>query len=348
MQKLKLIILLFVYITTINNVSASELTGAISENNISKIQELMNKGVNVNEKDQHGFTPLIIATGLGNKKIVEILLKSGADSNILENQMGTSALHKVSQSGNIEIAELLLEHGAFINLQSPTTGHTPLIDAIWHEKEGLVKYFLSHDANPDIVASDGFTALNTALKTNNPKVFISLLENNKKRREKHTASLKLFNAVKERKLNKAKDLISKGCDLNKRALNGMNPLLQASLQGDAEIVEALLNKGADISIKDYAMRATPAHKAGYIGHPEVMKLLIKYGVDINAQGPYNGYTALHDAIWHRHSETAKILIEAGARLDLKTHNGKTPTELASELGFYEIEKMIREKGFHLN
>ena len=345
MQGLKKIflVILFFFFAFGNPAIANDLTDAIYRDDLNNVEMLIKKGFDIDKKNKEGFTPLIIAAGLGNEKIVKVLLDAGADVNLLEDKMGTSALHKASQSGNVEIAKLLLSHGAFINLQAPTNGHTPLIDAIWHEKPELVTYLLEQMANPDIIASDGFTALNIVGRTNNSKLFESILIEHNKQKENYAKSLKLFNAVKQKDLGLTKKLISQGMDLNQRAENGMNPLLQAALQGNADIVKALLEAGADIKIVDFAMKSTPGHKAGYMGHPDVMKLLIKYGLDINAQGPYNGYTALHDAIWHHHSETVKVLVDSGTNLNLKTNNGKTPLELAKEFEFNDVVKIIGDK-----
>jgi len=90
-------------------------------------------------------------------------------------------------------------------------------------------------------------------------------------------------------------------------------------------------------------KATPGHKAGYQGQAEVAKLLVADNrLELNAQGPYNGYTALHDAIWHGRTETVKVLLDAGARLDLRTHTGHTPLELAIHYGYQDIETLIRK------
>ncbi len=58
---------------------------------------------------------------------------------------------------------------------------------------------------------------------------------------------------------------------------------------------------------------------------------------------YNGLTALHDAIWHGHIKAAKVFIDANARLDLRSHTGKTPLEEAIEYGYKEIAALLQER-----
>ena len=327
----------------------NELTQAVRNNDIAKVEELIKQGFDVNKKDDQGFTPLIISAGLGNAKIVKLLIDAGADVNLCESQMGASPLHKAAQSGSVEIAEMLIAKGAVIDFQNSSLGHTPLMDAIWHEKEDLVKDLLKKGAKTDIVASDTWTVFTAANKSNDRTKYRAILTTAGAVEQPATPqtndpNLELFNAVKANDLAKVKELIKKGgIDLNQRA-NGLTPLLRAAIDGSTDIVKVLLEAGADLNAIDLKMKSTAAHKAAYMGRPEVMKLLIKAGIDKNAQGPYNGYTPLHDAIWHGHQdghrETIHILLEAGVRLDLRTHNGKTPLELAKELGFDDIVKMI--------
>jgi ankyrin repeat protein len=116
------------------------------------------------------------------------------------------------------------------------------------------------------------------------------------------------------------------------------------MYGHAEVVAVLLEAGADPRIVDRGnMLATPGHKAGYMGHAAVARLLVADPrFEIDAQGPYNGFTALHDAVWHGHRETAEVYVAAGARLDLRSHYGTTPLEMARQYGYADIVALLEE------
>ena len=106
-------------------------------------------------------------------------------------------------------------------------------------------------------------------------------------------------------------------DVNVVSVDGFTPLMIASQDGRVDLVEVLLEAGADARIVDPLMKATPGHKAGYRGHADVARVLCQASnLELDAQGPYNGYTALHDAVWHGHLEPARCFVQAGARLDL--------------------------------
>ena len=117
----------------------------------------------------------------------------------------------------------------------------------------------------------------------------------------------------------------------------------AAYKGYTEIVEKLLEAGADITAVDPGMKATALHAAAYAGRTEAARVLIAYKIDIDKQGPYNGYTALHDAIWQNNIETAKVIIEAGASLEIKSKDGQTALDLAKAKGRKEIVALLEQK-----
>ncbi|MDG4548853.1 MAG: ankyrin repeat domain-containing protein [Candidatus Contendobacter sp.] len=153
----------------------------------------------------------------------------------------------------------------------------------------------------------------------------------------------LMNAVKRNDLTRVKELIGQGADIDAPDASGDVPLIMAAYQGHTEIVQALLEAGADVTAVDPGMKATALHAAAYAGRTGAARLLIAHGIDIDKQGPYNGYTALHDAIWQNHIETAKVIIEAGADLTLKSHDGQTPLEFARAKKQKELIALLEGK-----
>ena len=105
--------------------------------------DLIKRGADVNKRGPLPYTLLMIAAGRGYVQLTDLLLSAGADVYALDSTLGASALHKAAQSGVVDVVRLLLDHGAFINLQSATVGHTPLIDAVWAKKPGMVTFCLS-------------------------------------------------------------------------------------------------------------------------------------------------------------------------------------------------------------
>lgn len=337
-----------VFACAIAGIWATPLTDAVQRNDLVAAERLLRDGAYVDAKDIAGYTPLMIAAGLGNFQMVELLLTAGADVNILDTRMGASALHKAAQGGVVPVAELLVRRGAFIDLAAPTHGHTPLMDAVWHRKPQMVEYLLSQGADAEMAGRDGSTARQWA-EWGNHRDILSILDRYQADQQNYVREQKIFSAIEANDVEAVKDLIARGIDVNQKAKyrvspkisRGETPLLLASRLGYAEIVGLLLDAGANPRIVDWLMKSTVLHKAGYMGRAEIILPLVEKGGEIDAQGPYNGYTALHDATWHGHLAAVKALIAAGARRDLKGHDGATPWDLAVAYCYPEIAEVLR-------
>ncbi|MCL4361832.1 ankyrin repeat domain-containing protein [Candidatus Dependentiae bacterium] len=89
-----------------------------------KVKALIRAGVNVNSRAQDGETALFTACKYGFKKIVKILLASGADPNI-DNEY-TSPIHEACFNCYPEIVKLLIKAGADVNLKPAKLQLIPL------------------------------------------------------------------------------------------------------------------------------------------------------------------------------------------------------------------------------
>lgn len=75
------------------------------------------EGVDPDELDAYGYTPLLNAAAMGRTNAVESLIKSGADAN-LHGPFGFTPLHAAAQNGHRETVEVLLKAGADVNSQN--------------------------------------------------------------------------------------------------------------------------------------------------------------------------------------------------------------------------------------
>lgn len=306
--------------------------------------DLLREGADVNHRDPaSGLSPLMIAAGRGDAGLVRLLIDARADVLTADSRAGATALHKACQGGSLEVVRALVEAGAFIDAVAPTTGHTPLMDALWYKFPDLAKYLLDHGAGLNLSTHYGFSLkehFEYELNVNTTgKDLLLTAERYLKERQNSDQALaagqRLMAAVVGGDADLTRSLLAGGAAVDARfpLVNGFNdghtPLLVAAREGKTDIARMLLESGADVNATEPTFGAVPLHKAVYNGHTAMTALIASWpGTDLDFQGSTNGYTPLHDALWHGYEECAGILIDAGARLDLRGHDGKTPRDIA--------------------
>lgn len=148
----------------------------------------------------------------------------------------------------------------------------------------------------------------------------------------------LLIALKKNNLEIAQLMLAVGTDVNIAAVNGVTPLMAAAYTGQAEIAGKILAKGADVKAVDRLGKSAMTYAAGE-GRAEVVKLLLAGGVDPNAVYD-NDLTALMWAAGGGNADTVKVLLAAGAKTGLKDNRGKTAADIARELKYDDIAKLI--------
>ena len=128
-------------------------------------------------------------------------------------------------------------------------------------------------------------------------------------------------------------LLEKGADINAKDNYGRTPLMHAIQYGcSEEVIKILLEKGADINAKDNYGWTPLMYAIQYGCSEEVIKILLEKGADINAKDNY-GWTplmhAIHECECECSKEVIKILLEKGADINAKDNYDCTPLMLLS-------------------
>ncbi len=150
-------------------IESQKLMAAVNDNDIATVQQLIQSGVNVDERypmvnsfnDDH--TPLLVACRDGHTEIVTELLKAGADVNAVEPTFVAVPLHKSVYNGHADITQMLVEQpGIDLNFQGATNGYTPLHDSLWHGYADCARILIEAGARLDLKGHDGKTPLDIA------------------------------------------------------------------------------------------------------------------------------------------------------------------------------------------
>lgn len=123
---------------------------AASNGDVKTVQDLLNKGADVNDPDIDGRTPLHFAASRGHEEMVKFLLRRGANAYQTTNK-GNTLLHTATSSGHKTIIEILLAHITndkhnFINAKTTGGGNTALHVAAKNGSVEIVRLLLKEGA----------------------------------------------------------------------------------------------------------------------------------------------------------------------------------------------------------
>ncbi|KAI1141958.1 hypothetical protein F5Y05DRAFT_211114 [Hypoxylon sp. FL0543] len=144
-----------------------------------------------------------------------------------------------------------------------------------------------------------------------------------------------------------KRLLKAGCVVNSVAkcdLVCMTTLLLAIEKRDEDLVQLLINNGADVNAKPHlTVKQTPLQCAAAVGSLSIVRLLLNHGVGINAEPAMrSGGTALQYAARSGSCNVAAELLARGALLYAPPSkvNGRWPLEGAAENGRLDMIQFL--------
>jgi ankyrin repeat protein len=109
---------------------------------------------NANAHNKMDETPLMLASIMGSREIVNLLLRNGAAVNKVRKLDGATAVLLAVFNRHHDIAAELIGHGADINIGTKNTGYTPLMAACEKGSLDMIKRLVGKGANVNAAKKD--------------------------------------------------------------------------------------------------------------------------------------------------------------------------------------------------
>lgn len=255
---------------------SSKHKGDIELERAIALRELMTLGLDINPRRVMGIS----ASGSDLQVIDEIVLLEGYPFSSCING-AQSALHIACSEGNTEIVNALLEEENINTDILNDQGASPLYYAIASGDIDSVRILLQRNVEVNRITNgiryDGY-------------------------REPYLWGMQ--STAHNGRLTSPSGWT---CPVN--GDHGISPLHLAAFKGDTDIVEELLNNGADINQLVEGRKFNALHLASFKGNEDVIRLLIDKGIDLGAE-TRNGHTALTLALPHGSLQTLGYLYES--------------------------------------
>ena len=248
---------------------ATALHWAAHRNDLDAATLLIEAGADVDAANGLGATPLWLAAINGSASMVERLLESGANPNV-SLEMGETPLMTAARSGSLETIARLLEHGADINAVEHEHGQTALMWAVAQQHADVARVLIENDADLHARTKVWYQLENTAGNTNTSGNF----------RMAHGGSTPLLFAARNGDKETARMLVDAGADVNDAAASGTSALVIAAHSGHGQLGIYLLEQGADPNASGAGYMAL--HAAVLRSQVELVEALLDHGADAHA------------------------------------------------------------------
>ena len=304
---------------------------------IDKIEKYINKGVNINKKDEKGQTILFSLVAKRKLEALKILIKNGANLTLEDLHRKTVLDEAVDRNDGMMI-RFLLDNGFNINHKN-NSGRTIFQNVARMGNNKIFQIFMKYNADFNIKDSHGKTVLFDAVEGGNLDILKDVINNTNNLNildENHQNVL--FSAVIKDDISLATELILNGINVNFLDKDGQNVLFNAILQGakNLPLIELLIKKGINLNIVDnyhknlideilyvFDLQKNPPKELD--GKYKIVTeekeylplgfLFLEHGLEIDKIDE-SGKTTLQKAVENKNFTNAEFLLNCGADVNI--------------------------------
>ena len=289
------------------------LIDAVKNVDREAVRSLLKQGANVNATQADGATALHWASYRDDLESADLLIRSGANVNA-RNDLGATPLWAACQNGSESMVGRLLTAGANPNA-ALLLGETPVMVAARSGSPAVVELLAAQGANVNARAARGQTALMWAVAQKHPEVVKVLIANGADIHARSDSRTEVM-AVPPHGYLEYNRAIPHGSD---------TALIFAARVDDLASAKLLVAAGANVNDED-AWGVSAVVLAAHSGFTDVVEFLLEKGA--NANSDRAGFTALHEAVMRRDENLVKVLLDHGADANLPVRSW-TPTRRSS-------------------
>lgn len=267
-----------------------------------------------------GTTPLLAALESGSIAVVEALLAQGADAHVVTKD-GIGAIEFAARGGSVACLDAIVAAGVSVKYE-PEHMNFPLRTAAERGHVELALRLVALDAPSE--TDRGYQALRAAIEADQRVMRQALLDAGLRPLPDHG----IESAIRGNDYMYVQTWLDAGNDPDDGG-KGTHLFLAAAI-GMANIVELLLDRGADINA--HRGQGTALHVALQNNHPAIADRLLAAGPDCSIVDEHGNQALLH-AIFRRgmtHARVARIL-ECGANPHSIGRGGQNAIEMVKEM-----------------
>ena len=233
-----------------NNNGVTALMFASANEHHQVVELLLSKDPDINIQNNYGWTALMFGSRYGHHQVVILLLSKYPDINIQDNN-GETALTFASVNGHHQVVKLLLSNDPDINIQN-NAGWTALMFASANGHHQVVEILLNKDTNIniqseecDISMEDIISAFTIACYKGHSLILILF---SKKLTTFSSDERELLVAAAEGDIGTLVSMLFEiGMSPDTSLVGGITPLMIAASCGHIDIVDTLIQAGADVN-----------------------------------------------------------------------------------------------------
>ncbi|XP_041355511.1 uncharacterized protein LOC121373126 [Gigantopelta aegis] len=318
------------------------LMSACYYGHLTLIKMLIDMVDDINEKGKKGRTALISACLGGQTETAELLISKGADVHLVDDY-DISCWHYACDTGRVNLVELLLKQGFTVNTPCQNW-MTSLMIACRRNHKDLFEFLVEYDRNVvHTLDKFGLTCLHHSCvgKHDNPEILEMLFHrgmNNVNCRDNGLKTPAMY-ASRSGRTDILHYLVDRGADLNLKDKPGQTCLHYACFSKNEDIISYLVGCGVYINCEDNKKK-TPLMTACFRGNSVAVHVLLELGADDTKLNVYTE-ACVHTACREGHVEVVEVLVRHGVDMEMEGKFGRTPFMYACQYGKIDVVNYLR-------